>query len=52
MLEPFDVKDIFTVAARLKRMHDAKAFMSTTSFKIDFETLIELIEKWKKQNEK
>ncbi len=51
MQEPFDVKDIFTVAARLRRMHAAKAFMSTNNFRIDFETLLDLIEKWKKHND-
>ncbi len=46
----FDVKDLFTVAARLKRMN--KAFIDSDAFEIDFTTLMDLIDKLKKQNDK
>jgi hypothetical protein len=54
MLNTVDIKDIFVVAARLKRMNEKRypEFLGSAAFQIDFETLLDLIEKWKKQNDK
>ncbi len=55
MLATFNIKDIFTVASRLKRMNEGryKEFMGSEAFRSDFMTLLDLIEKLKKQqNEK
>lgn len=49
MQKEIDIKDIFTVAGRLKRMR--KEFIGSEAFKVDFKTLMDLIDNLKQQNE-
>lgn len=49
MPKEIDIKDIFTVAARLKRMR--KEVIATEAFREDFITLMDLIERFKEKNE-
>lgn len=53
MQEKLDITDLLTVAERIKRMSSGRypAFMGSPAFKIEFTTLLDLIDKLKAQNE-
>lgn len=52
-MEKLDIQDIITVSTRLKRLTDMKpkVFVGSFAFKADLDTLLNLIEEFKKQNE-
>lgn len=53
-MQELDIKDIATVATRLRRQTTIKpaSFVGSVAFKSDLITLLDLIDKLKEQNEK